>query len=241
MNLQETACFVQQIDVIKPRYFEWRQAIAEQQAAAHDKTPPQIMGQLVEALSNELAELSSGEAGDAIDAITEGKLQLAEWADLGQRVRSWVVEQRAQRKASKLHRDPADQPRYRCLNCRDTGVVLVFNVFFVREFRRVFEALGDKCPPNFRRTCNHFATMHHGKHVTLPLSHVGICDCDGDRSQYNRQQLSDWEAGRLKQGRYPIGGTFEWKPAKCPIFPDGTDEGMFEALAKWYAANRELF
>lgn len=251
MNLPETACFLQQVDILKPAYFEWRQRTAEKQAASHDKTAPQIMGQLVGALADVLADVTPSEAGDAIDAIGEGKLAFVDrgangqdfpaWADLGERVRRWVMEQRAQQKAVKIHRDPDAQPRYRCLNCRDGGVVVVFNVFFVREFRPVFETLGHKCPPNFRQTCNHFATMHHQKHVTLPLSHVGICNCDGDKTHICRAQLSDWLAGRLKAGRYPRGGTFEWKPEKCPIFPDGTDQGMFKALADWYASYPELF
>lgn len=253
MNLPETACFLQQIDILKPAYFEWRQRTADKQAAAHDKTPPQIMGQMVGALADTLAEITPAEAGDAIDAISEGKLSFVDrgangqdfpaWAELGDRVRRWVMEQRSQKKSTRLAiaRDPREAPRYRCLNCRDTGVVLVFNVFFVREFRSLFEAYNGACPKNFREICQHFATMHHGKHVTLPLSHVGICNCDGDQSHMCRAQLSDWMAGRMKSGRYPRGGTFEWRPDKCPIYPDGTDPGMFKALADWYASNPELF
>lgn len=251
MNLPETACFLQQVDILKPAYFEWRQRTAEKQAASHDKTPPQIMGQLVEALSKELADISSSEAGDAIDAISEGKLTFVErgangqdfpaWAELGARVRRWALEQRSQRKAIKVHRDDSNGPRYACLNCRDTGVVLVFNVFFVREFRPVFDTFGGAMPKDFRQQCQRFASMHHKNHATLPLSHVGICDCHGEQTQICRQQLADFKAGRLKSGRYPRGGLFEWRPEKCPIYPDGTDRGMFDALADWYAGNPELF
>lgn len=233
MNLPECAQFVQLIDVARPNYNEWRLKKAAELSKSHGMTTEAAMSQMLRSIATELESVTPDEAQDVIEAVQSGQFATSFWSDFPAESRAFVKQLRSQRAASARYQSREDEPRYNCLDCRDSGVVVVFNGFFVREFRATFAAMNGKCPRDFRQQCTAFARINAKNHC-VPLTHVGLCNCSCRRQMILAAELDKFLSGNRKGGQPPACGTFRWKPEICPVHPDGTNQSMFDALKKWY-------
>lgn len=129
---------------------------------------------------------------------------------------------------------------YRCLTCLDGGVAVIFNPFFIRDYRSTWQqeqAEGQNSTGLHRRLLDWWRA--HPRYPELgALSHVALCACSCRRRLILAEELRKYLAGERKdrQGfnRPPGCGPMEWKRADAPAWPGPMDGPIAEALGDFY-------
>lgn len=133
---------------------------------------------------------------------------------------------------------------YRCLTCRDEGLLVVINPSFMREYRGSFEfdvSEGRGAVGVYDRMKRFW--RYHPEFPRLgPINHTAICNCGGDRSEVLRAELAKFRRGerinREKKNTPPAAGQ-QWHPGLSPPWPGPVDSAIWEAISGFY--NGRLF
>ena len=246
MNISETAAYIEHLDRFRPDFVTWRDNQAKEMAAAHGTEKGAEVQGMLAAISKEWAEITIDEAMDALNDLYAGRASLPayfDYAKIGETVRRIVVNGRQARQQAERYESHDGEHRFECLDCRDTGVVIIFNPYFVRDFQETFLAL--------KGSRGAYAAVHKFWSSNCDpklgaLSHAALCDCACPRRQKLSVELEKFKAGqRVRRGESmgpPACGVHVWRRDWSPRYPSGIDSEIYEALAAFYAGKpRQLF
>lgn len=129
---------------------------------------------------------------------------------------------------------------YQCLICLDGGVAVIFNPWFIRDYRSTWqqeraEGHGDA---GLHLRISAWWRSHPSYPELGALNHVALCRCSCRRRVRLAEELRKFKAGERKdkQGvnRPPGCGPMEWKPADAPAWPGPVDGAIAKALGDFY-------
>lgn len=143
MDLNATRRVMQRLAEAAPGWLNWRAETLEQQAEFASVPATEAARRMTELWQRNLADVQEQHALAAVDRLAIGEARLPPFGELPQHIRAEarrLAEATAPRPALAY---AAEGPRFRCLDCRDTGWVEVLNPAFVRRFRREFADMAD--------------------------------------------------------------------------------------------------
>lgn len=214
MDLHATRRVMHAVCEALPSWLNWRAETLQQQAEFIGAPVTDAARRMTELWQRALADVAEADALRAVQRLA----QLAEKPTYGD-LPNWIRGEAARRAPAVQPQLRYDEhgPRYRCLDCRDTGWSICVNAAFVRAFRERFLAMGEA----------DFAGDERGswwRHAELwwreiggrdPLEAAYVCRCEaGDRKPQ--------ELPRRNPQTMPVAGP--------PIDRRG-------ALAQWYATH----
>lgn len=233
MNHNETVDFVTQFARFQPSFADWQSKEANVLAARAGTTAVVESRAMLASMSRTLRNVTTDEAAGALAAMEEGRLDVPPFGSLALSVRGWAMNERSGKRRAEGY-DRENEQKFRCITCRDTGMVEVLNPSFVEWFRGTFagyEANG--FPADWRGAAyREWRTQRKG-----PLRHSALCSCDCERARIMRDELEAYRKGeRRLKGEVlgpPACGVVEYVDGKTPLADAPV---MFkETLAAWYA------
>lgn len=132
---------------------------------------------------------------------------------------------------------------YRCLDCHDVGIAIVFNPHFVREYRGVFDLEREDGKPaaGIRERIHRFWRNHPEWPNLGPVNGAALCACDCEQTQRLSLEIDKFKRGerlnKEKKNTPPGCGTYRWKRLDAPLWPGPVDDEIFRALSAFYAGN----
>lgn len=226
MNVSETVDFLEQFDRLRPAYLDWRTKAAQRLAAEHGSDAASESHEMIAAVARGLDDISTDEAADVLTMLESGKVETPIFSELVAFVRSNVTANRNGRIENQRWSHDDREPRFECADCRDSGVVEVFNPEFVRELRVAWMESGGKLTG---ATFDQPQRQFYGAAYSFwqpqrrgPLVHVALCDCSCPRRQRLDAELQSFEAGTRKDSRGkpagpPACGRYRLKRNQTPI------------------------
>jgi hypothetical protein len=113
------------------------------------------------------------------------------------------------------------QATYACLDCRDSGIVVVFSPEFVIDYRDYFEQENGVLPDGWYGVAySWWRAKEQG-----PMVHVALCDCRSPRAIRLRAQLAIWNEDKGKRPKEqrrrtpPACGLYAWNRSDTPRIP----------------------
>lgn len=233
MTYAETVDLVRQFGRFQPAYLGWQSEHAAKMAAQNGTKPQDEARAMLASMARTLAEVTTDEAAAALAAMEAGTLAVPPFGTLALAIRSHAMGERSARRAAERY---DSEPRYRCLACRDTGLVEVLNVDFVERFRATFARYQrDGFPPRWVGAA--YTTWRLA--CRGPMRHSALCGCDCRMAAVLRRELADFRDGTRrvngKAAGLPACGNAEYDPQRQPLANAGAS--LAETLAAWYAAH----
>jgi len=175
-------------------------------------------------------------------------------------------------KASRKKRGiaPEQEQRYRCLQCRDTGIVNVWNPNFVKAYEEKFKeiervkidrAIVDK-DSKIGKILERFDPDEEIEHYQFtppnwqslaviwwrsyvdkggPIHHLACCNCDGEKTSVLDEQRRDWLRGERKRKDGSHQGLPACGAAKyIPHTMPLKTPLAYEDLLAWYSEDHEI-
>lgn len=238
MNLSETRDMVSVFDRMRPAYADWRMDQAKKLAAMHGTDAKTELRAIIEGMARALADIDNGEAADVLAEMETGSLLIPPYGDLSTTIRTHALEaRRGRREAERLHRE--HEPRYRCLDCHDTGHVDVYNPAFLRWLRPTFETrrrTGLTWYYRARSEWNRLVVQAVSDGVrgqqAAPAEIGLVCRCDCQEALVFRRQLHAMVESLNARSEKPKRAAYigQWTPDRQCIIVDHADE-----LVSWYS------
>lgn len=238
MTETEALAWLRRFERFQPAYARWRNTECQALSAQHGETTEFEAREMFRSLARTMSLVTATEADAALAAMESGRLEIPPFGQLGLAVRGWAVEERlAKRTVSRYDADR--EPRYLCLNCRDTGLVEVINPYFVEWFRSRFEELQEARFPNERAAWRAQARSDWLQQDRGPMVHSALCNCDCPRTQALTHELALFRKNdrRLKGAVLgpPACGNAKYDPRTMPLYQGASV--LRETLAQWYATH----
>lgn len=220
------------IDRMRPPYVEWRVAQAKKLAAAHGTTDREELRAMIDSFARTLAEIETDEAAAVVEGMELGRVAMPFWSELATAIRSSVMDDRHSRRAAERS-EREKSPRYKCLDCQDSGAVMVFYPPFIEWIRQRFEAYQASGFPLmwFENASREWYCKLNQGEVKGPAEVSVACCCDGDNARIYQRQVSVMREtrGTAKPKRAAHPGV--WNPERQQL-----SKGLPEdELAAWYA------
>jgi hypothetical protein len=237
MNRNDALCLLTALDRFRPAYAEWRSEQANKLAAMHRTTIAEESRAMIDSIARTLSEVTTAEAAAVVEGMESGAVAVPFWGEMAATIRRESFADRRAREESAAYSKPAE--RLTCLDCRDNGYVVIFNPYFVRDFRSEFERF-DNIPPRFFALIVRWWRENADRQHLGAISHAALCDCSCKRQGILASELTKFERGerKTKKGEPagpPACGTAHWNRHWSPVWPSNMDGELFDALARFYA------
>lgn len=209
MNYNETLDFLTQFERLTPAYAKWRTEQAHALAGMHATKPEDELRAMVASMARTLEDVTTSDAAEVLGGMETGQVEIPPYGGLAMAVRMASMQNRDGRTAAARY-DRESQPRYSCLDCRDSGIVEVFNPLFVHDYRATFMEYGGKLPADwYGPAYRWWLGQQRG-----PMIHVALCDCRCDARERLLVELNLARGGKRKLGNRPLGlpacGNYLW-------------------------------
>lgn len=237
MNRNDAISLLTTLDRFRPTYAEWRSEQANKLAAIHRTNVAEESRAILDSIARTLADVSSEEAAIVIESMESGAVAVPFWGEMAATIRREAFADRRARQESAAYSERSE--RLECLDCRDNGVVVIFNPYFVRDFQGEFEKF-EAMPLNFFALIVRWWRENADRPHLGALSHSALCDCNCKRRGILAQELAKFERGerKTKKGEPagpPACGTAHWNRQWSPVWPSNIDAELFDTLKRFYA------
>lgn len=220
MDLDAVRRVMRRTSEVLPAWLQWRQdTLLAQSRFAGEAETAAAARRMAELWQRNLADVSEAEAGEVLDRIAVGQLTAPMYGELPVWLRRESLALRPTAEAERRELQYAAEPRFRCLHCRDTGVVHCLDADFVTRFRTRFAAMTDE---DFADTTDgtwwHRAkAWHRAEHGTAKIEYAAACDCPAGLPRRERQR--SWQPDRMPvlHGLWQVRDTlFRWYDVHPP-------------------------
>ena len=221
MTSAETTQIINRFKLLQPAYTDWLNQHARLLASDYGGDPAAAWDEMRASIARTLSTVTADEGAAVIGRMESGNLPIPPYGEL-----ALTILREAKVGRQSANRFHVSEPTYRCLDCRDSGTVNVWNPSFVEayrdEFSRVTRTEFDRSkkttakqfdlgrfdpnglitawvydPPNWEYLASKWwRAKHDGKGG--PIHHAALCHCDGHRTEVLRQELASWCAGSRK-------------------------------------------
>ena len=156
---------------------EWRDRTLKMLAAQNGTTPHVEAAAMRASWHAALRTFDNDEVAEVLEGIESGAIPTPTFGEAHRAIASAVRDNRNGRREAE-RRDREREPSYKCLSCRDTGLVEVVNPHFAEWFRESFNAFEHGgWPPNWHGE----AYRDWRRQGRGPMLHSALCRCDSPR------------------------------------------------------------
>jgi len=262
LNAEETTQVMQLFALIQPSYRDWKNKQARGMAVEYKNDPAAAWRAMKDSSVRTLSTVTLEEAKAVIGRMESGNLPIPPYGEL-----ALTILREAKVGRQSANRFHVSEPTFRCLDCRDSGTVNVWNPSFVEAYRNEFAKVTrteyDRSqkfkpkqfdpnrfdpeglitawvydPPNWEYLASKWwRAKHDGKGG--PIHHAALCHCDGHRTNVLRQELASWCAGTRKNKHGERASLPACGAAKynAEKMPKKTS-CPFDDLTSWYATHQ---
>ena len=258
MNQEQLKELVRAFGRIAPAFHRWRAELIERASASNGVSQDVEWQQQIDSWCRTLCKVSLDEGKEVIRRMEEGLCSVPPYGEFAQAIRRESL--LARQKAS----HPIDGYRtYECAKCRDTGIVEVWNPWFVEAYREQFELITRR---EINRDGNKFNLDRYDPDRTIvayeidppswvsdarswwrsrseseanPMYHVALCDCNCAATQTLQEELDKFNRGNRrspdgKQASLPACGAAKYDRNLMPV----KTADSYGDLHGWYAKER---
>jgi len=125
---------------VVPAWLTWREEALRKQAEFSGDLDSSARA-MREIWRRNLLDVEEQEAMQVLDRVAVGRLKLPPYSDLPVFLRRESLATRPDRAKQRLELQFADEPRFRCLHCRDTGTAWVLDADFTSRYRTLFSSM----------------------------------------------------------------------------------------------------
>lgn len=215
MNRLEALETLKQFSRMQPRYTEWRSKRIKATADGNGTDVATEWSAMLDSVARTLSTIELTEADAVLRRMESGKTTIPPYGELPLTL---LRESKIARQGPTQNQN--NQPKYRCLDCLDTGITNVWNPNFVEDFRDDFLKISrtefDRTktgkgvfgldrfdpdqtiaawsydPPNWEHAAA--AWWRHQVDDGGPIHHVALCNCDCRRQQMLASELASYQS-----------------------------------------------